>query len=201
MVDQQLVGRGIKDAKVIAAFRVIERHKFVPPELEEKAYEDRPLPIGEGQTISQPYIVALMSELLKLTGKEKVLEIGTGSGYQAAILAKLAKSVYTIERFALLADRAKAVFQGLNLTNIESKVADGTSGWQEEAPFNCILIAAASEDVPQALINQLENGGRLIAPLGGSFSQVLTLIEKEKSGNLKSSQICGCVFVPLVGTN
>lgn len=198
MVEEQLMLRGIKDKRVLDAFYKIDRHKFIPEELRSSAYADFPVPIGEGQTISQPYIVALMTECLGLSGQEKILEIGTGSGYQAAILAELVKEVYSIERFANLAERAKAVFKELGYVNIKVKVEDGTLGWQEEAPFDRILITAASPRIPLPLSEQLKENGKLILPLGEGFSQVLTLVEKKKD-KLEFSQICGCVFVPLVG--
>jgi len=198
MVDEQLIPRGIKNQKVLDAFCKVERHKFIPEEARGSAYADFPVPIGEGQTISQPYIVALMTECLDLTGQEKVLEIGTGSGYQAAILAELSKEVYSIERFGSLAKRAEALLNELGYANIKIKVCDGTLGWQEEAPFERIIITAASPRIPLPLTEQLKEGGRLILPLGENFSQVLTVVEK-KNDKLESVQVCGCVFVPLVG--
>ncbi len=198
MVDEQLIPRGIKDPKVLNAFYKIERHKFIPEDSRSSAYADFPLPIGEGQTISQPYIVALMTQSLNLTGKERVLEVGTGSGYQTAILAELAGEVYSIERFEFLAKMAQTILSGLGFKNIKIKLGDGTLGWEEGAPFDRIIITAASPKVPLPLVEQLADNGRLILPLGESFSQVLTLVEK-KNGKLKSIDICGCVFVPLVG--
>jgi len=190
--------RGIKEQKVLDAFQKVERHKFIPKDLAANAYADFPVPIGNGQTISQPYIVALMTECLSLTGKEKVLEIGTGSGYQAAILAELSKEVYSVERFENLAKSAQDILNELGYTNIKIKVGDGTLGWPEEAPFDRIIITAASPKIPLPLTEQLKDGGKLILPMGESFSQVLTLFEKKKD-KLESMQICGCVFVPLVG--
>lgn len=198
MVREQLIPRGIKNQKVLDAFRKVERHKFIPENLRNSAYADFPVPIGEGQTISQPYIVALMTECLNLNGQDKVLEIGTGSGYQAAILAELAGEVYTIERFETLAKRAEAILNELGYTNIKIKVGDGTLGWEETAPFDKIMITAASPQIPLPLTEQLKENGKLILPLGESFSQVLTLVEKKKS-KLEFMDICGCVFVPLVG--
>jgi len=199
MVQGQLAPRGISDRRVIEAFLKVERHKFIPQDLRGNAYEDFPVPVGEGQTISQPYIVALMTESLGLTGKERVLEIGTGSGYQAAVLAELSKEVYTIERFAVLSQRAQELLiQELGYSNIKFKTSDGTAGWPEEAPFERIIITAATSVIPVPLTEQLKEGGRLILPLGESFSQVLTLITK-KNNRLESENICGCVFVPLVG--
>lgn len=198
MVREQLMPRGIKNQKVLDAFRKVERHKFIPENLRNSAYADFPVPIGEGQTISQPYIVALMTECLNLNGQDKVLEIGTGSGYQAAILAELTGEVYTIERFETLAKRAEAILNELGYTNIKIKVGDGTLGWEEAAPFDKIIITAASPQIPLPLTEQLRENGKLILPLGESFSQVLTLVEKKK-GKLEFMDICGCVFVPLVG--
>jgi len=198
MVEEQLIPRGIKNRRVLDAFLKVERHKFVPKELLTSAYADYPLPIGEGQTISQPYIVALMTECLDLTGQEKVLEIGTGSGYQAAILAELSKEVYSIERFAGLAEKAQETLSGLGYTNIRIKTDDGTLGWKEFALFDRIIITAAAPRIPLPLAEQLTEGGKLVLPLGEMFSQVLTVVEK-KNNNLDSTSVCGCVFVPLVG--
>lgn len=200
MVEDQIIARGIKDKRVLAAFYKVERHKFVPDECEYNAYADFPLPIGEAQTISQPYIVALMTESLELSGQEKVLEIGTGSGYQAAILAQVAGQVFTIERFEKLGKRAQMLFAELGYKNIKAKIGDGTLGWPEEAPFDRIIITAASDRIPLPLVNELKEGGKLILPLGGGrgFGQVLTLAEK-KDGKLFYKEICGCMFVPLVG--
>ncbi len=198
MVEEQLICRGIKDSKVLNAFYKIERHKFVPENLKGSAYSDFPLPVGEGQTISQPYIVALMTEFINLTGEEKVLEIGTGSGYQAAILAELAKNVYTIERFDSLAIQAKKTFEGFGYSNINVRIGDGTIGWPEESPFDRIIITAATPNIPTPLIEQLKENGKLILPLEGNLGQILTLIQKKK-GRIETSEICGCVFVPLVG--
>jgi len=198
MVDEQLTGRGIKDQRVLDVFKKIERHKFLPEDLHRNAYSDFPVPIGEGQTISQPYMVALMTECLSLTGQEKVLEIGTGSGYQTAILAELSKEVFSIERFENLAKKAKQVLEDLGYNNIKIRVGDGTLGWQEEAPFDRIIIAAAAPRIPLPLTEQLKENGKLVLPMGENFSQVLTVVEK-KQDKLESSEVCGCVFVPLVG--
>jgi protein-L-isoaspartate(D-aspartate) O-methyltransferase len=198
MVREQLIPRGIKNQKVLDAFRKIERHKFIPENLRNSAYADFPVPIGEGQTISQPYIVALMTECLNLNGQDKVLEIGTGSAYQAAILAELAGEVYTIERFETLSRKAETILNELGYTNIKIKLGDGTLGWEEARPFDKIIITAASPRIPLPLTEQLKENGKLILPLGESFSQVLTLVEKKK-GKLEFMDICGCVFVPLVG--
>ncbi|MCX5701531.1 MAG: protein-L-isoaspartate(D-aspartate) O-methyltransferase [Candidatus Omnitrophica bacterium] len=198
MVEEQLIPRGIKNKKVIDAFYKVERHKFIPEDLRASAYADFPVPILEGQTISQPYIVALMTECLELTGQEKVLEIGTGSGYQAAILAELTKEVYSIERFESLSKNTQEILKGLGYSNIKIKVGDGTLGWPEFAPFDRIIVTAATPKVPLPLTEQLKESGKLVLPLGESFSQVLTVIEKKKDG-FESIEICGCVFVPLVG--
>ena len=198
MVDEQLVPRGIKNKRVLDAFYKVQRHKFIPEDVVMSAYADFPVPIGEGQTISQPYIVALMTECLDLRGEEKVLEIGTGSGYQTAILAELAKEIYSVERFKNLAESAEAVVNELGYKNIKIKVGDGTLGWPEMGPFDRIIITAASPRIPLPLTEQLKESGKLILPLGESFSQVLTAVEKKK-GKLESIEICGCIFVPLVG--
>ena len=198
MVEEQLIPRGIKDPRVLGAFYKVERHKFIPEISRSSAYADYPLPIGEGQTISQPFIVALMTESLSLTAGEKILEVGTGSGYQAAILAELAKEVYGIERLESLAKNAQDTLASLGYTNIHIKVGDGTLGWPEEGPFDRIIVTAATPVVPRPLLEQLKDGGKLILPLGESFSQVLTLIDK-KGNDFEYTNICGCVFVPLVG--
>lgn len=198
MVEEQLISRGIKNKRILDAFYKVERHNFIPADLRTSSYADFPVCIGEGQTISQPYIVALMTECLDLNGEEKVLEIGTGSGYQTAILAELTREVYTIERFESLGKKAEAMFGELGYINIKIRISDGTLGWPEEAPFDRIIITAASPQIPLLLPEQLKEGGKLILPLGESFSQVLTLVEK-KENKLESTDICGCVFVPLVG--
>lgn len=198
MVEEQLMPRGIKDQKVLDIFSKVERHKFIPEDLRTSAYADFPVPIGEGQTISQPYIVALMTECLGLTGEEKVLEIGTGSGYQTAILAELAKEVYSIERFPALVKKAQNLLNELGFANIKIRCADGTLGWPEAAPFDRIIITAASPRIPLPLSEQLKENGKMVLPLGETFSQVLTQVEK-KDNKLQSIQVCACVFVPLVG--
>lgn len=198
MVEEQLIPRGISDPPVLETLKKVERHKFVPKEFLASAYGDHPLPIGNGQTISQPYIVALMTEALRLTGKEKVLEIGTGSGYQAAILAELSVKVYSVERIPLLAERARKKLAELGYKNIEIDVRDGSLGWDEYAPYDVIIVTASCPGRPRALLTQLAEGGRLIAPIGGAFGQVLTLLER-RGNSITSQEICGCVFVPLVG--
>lgn len=198
MVQEQLYARGIKDARVLNAFEKIERHKFLPEESRASAYADSPIPIGEGQTISQPYMAALMTQCLKLNGRERVLEIGTGSGYQTAILAELAKEVYTIERFAGLAKRSAETLREAGYENIKTKLGDGTLGWPEKAPFERIIIAAATPRVPLPLIDQLKDRGKMVLPLEDTSSQILTIVEK--NGNkLDYTEVCACVFVPLVG--
>jgi protein-L-isoaspartate(D-aspartate) O-methyltransferase len=198
MVTQQIMGRGIVTPRVIAAFRKVPRHLFVPEQFQSHSYNDQPLPIGGGQTISQPYIVALMTDLLDLSEEEKVLEIGTGSGYQAAILAELAKEVYTVERLKLLAESAEKVFKELNYQNVKVLVGDGTKGWKEFSPYQRIMVTASAPDVPQPLFEQLDEMGKLVVPIGGKWLQDLTLIEKKKGKMIRKS-VCGCVFVPLIG--
>jgi len=198
MVQEQLKARDIVDKKVLAAFEKVPRHCFVSEAFQKNAYADYPLPIGEEQTISQPYMVALMTQLLKLTGTQKVLEIGTGCGYQTAILAELAKEVYSIERFESLADNAKGVLAKLGYANIKIKSGDGTLGWPEESPFDRIIITAAGSIIPQPLIEQLKDEGILVIPLGETFSQVLTVAHKNND-KIDLERICGCVFVPLIG--
>lgn len=198
MVEEQLVTRGISDERVLNAFRKVPRHKFVPNENLINAYGDYPLPVGEGQTISQPYMVALMTQCLDLKGDEKVLEIGTGSGYQAAILAELVKEVYTIERIDILAQRAKTTLDALGYANIKIKVEDGTEGWDEFAPYDGIIVTAGAPSMPEPLLEQLAENGRMTIPIGGGFSQVLILVKKER-GKVIQQEICGCVFVPLIG--
>jgi protein-L-isoaspartate(D-aspartate) O-methyltransferase len=198
MVKEQLRARGIHDPGVLDAFNKVERHKFVLPEVRDSAYGDFPLSIGEGQTISQPYIVALMTECLEVSSSHTVLEIGTGSGYQASILAEQALHVYSIERYEVLASRAESLLKELGYNNITITVGDGTLGWQAYSPFDRIIVTAAVPRVPLPLLEQLRNGGKLIIPLGGSFGQVLTLIEKEQD-KINYRNICDCVFVPLVG--
>lgn len=198
MVTQQIMRRGVVTLRVIEAFKKVPRHLFVPEQFQSHSYNDHPLPIGEGQTISQPYIVALMTDLLNLSGEDKVLEIGTGSGYQAAILAELGKEVYTTERHKLLAERAEKIFKELNYQNVKVLVGDGTKGWEEFSPYQKIIVTASAPDVPQPLFIQLDEMGKLVIPIGGRWSQDLTLIEKRKGKMIRKS-VCGCVFVPLIG--
>lgn len=200
MVRDQLINRGIKDQKVLDAMAKIPRHLFVEQALRDRAYGDYPLPIGEKQTISQPYIVALMTEALKLAGDEKVLEIGTGSGYQTAILAELAIKVYSIERIKSLSIKARKNLDKLKYHNTVLKVFDGTYGWKEEAPFNAIMVTAASPNIPETLVDQLAINGRMVIPVGGSFSQNLIKVVKNEEG-IKTSNLSGCVFVKLIGNH
>lgn len=199
MVLSQIRDRGISDQKVLKAMSEVPRHSFVPKELASQAYRDHPLPIGEGQTISQPYIVALMTESLKLKGLERVLEIGTGSGYQAAILANVAREVYTIEIKEKLYTKTNQILRTLGLSNIKTRHSDGYFGWSEAAPFDCIMITAAIDHIPPPLLKQLKNGGRLILPLGNPFSyQSLSLVTKHGE-DYTVKQITGVLFVPMTG--
>jgi protein-L-isoaspartate(D-aspartate) O-methyltransferase len=200
MVELQLRARDITDKRVLSVFRKVPRHIFVKEPLWGEAYSDYPLPIGDGQTISQPYMVALMTQCLSLKGTERVLEIGTGSGYQAAILAELAKEVYSIERHINLSVNAQAVIDRLGYKNIHLKTGDGTQGWDEYAPYNGIIATAAAPSVPKPLKEQLAEGGRLVIPVGNEYSQVLTVITKVK-GVFTENEVCGCIFVPLIGVH
>jgi len=198
MVEEQLVRRGITDARVLEAMRKVPRHLFVEEALRDRAYGDHPLPIGEGQTISQPYIVGIMTQLLHLTGTEKVLEIGSGSGYQTAVLAELARRVCSVERIASLAARARATLEAMGYTNVWVRTADGTFGWPDEAPFDRILVSAAAPAVPEPLFEQLVEGGRMVLPVGDPFAQTLTVVDRV-GGEKKISADSGCVFVKLIG--
>ncbi len=198
MVRTQLEARGIVDPRVLDAFRSVDRAEFVPVSLAESAYDDRPLGIGEGQTISQPYMVAVMTQSLALTGRERVLEIGTGSGYQTAILAHLAAKVYTIEYYRPLIERAAATLGAIGYTNIRYLIGDGRRGWPEAAPFDRLLCAAAAEDVPQAWLGQLADPGVVLLPVGGPEGQRLVRLEK-RGGQMVRSEFCPCRFVPLLG--
>ncbi|MDP8248137.1 MAG: protein-L-isoaspartate(D-aspartate) O-methyltransferase [Candidatus Tritonobacter lacicola] len=196
MVARQLMARDIRNERVLEAFRAVPRHEFVPPDMRSGAYADHPLPIGSGQTISQPYMVALMTQCLELTGGERVLEIGTGSGYQAAILAVLAREVYTVERHESLAMRASPLLDVY--PNVHVKVGDGTEGWPEHAPYDGIIVTAGAPEAPPPLMDQLADGGRLVIPVGGSFSQTLMVFTR-RGKRCDKRTVCGCVFVPLVG--
>ena len=196
MVEQQLKPRGVKDERVLAAMAKVPREEFVPVESRSDAYEDGPLPIGYNQTISQPYIVAFMTEQLRPNPGDRVLEIGSGSGYQAAILAELVTDVYTIEIVEPLAKTAEATLQRLGYKNVHIKVGDGYKGWPEAAPFDAIIVTCAPEKVPQPLVDQLKDGGRMVIPVGERFAQQLYLLEK-KNGQLKESVTLPVRFVPM----
>jgi protein-L-isoaspartate(D-aspartate) O-methyltransferase len=198
MVTEQLVPRGIKDARVLAAMREIERERFLPGELASHAYDDGPLPIGGGQTISQPYMVALMSEVAALTGSERLLEIGTGSGYQTAILARLAKEIYTVEIDRGLHERARAILQATGVNDIVLHCGDGSEGWRDQAPFDVIIVTAAMPGVARPLLEQLRPGGRLIAPIGEDDLQSLVSISR-KQGVWQEEYFGECVFVRMSG--
>jgi protein-L-isoaspartate(D-aspartate) O-methyltransferase len=198
MVRTQLIPRGIKDERLLRAMRKVPRHLFVDESIQYKAYEDMALSISEGQTISQPYMVAIMTELLELKGNEKVMEIGTGSGYQAAVLAELAKEVYTIERFETLVQKTQEKLRSLGYINIYVKVGDGTLGWPEEAPFDRIIVTAGTHRIPEPLIQQLSQGGIIVAPVGERFAQQLLKVKKSED-SLSEEYYTPCVFVPLVG--
>ncbi len=196
MVEHQIVARGIRHPRLLDVLRRVPRHEFVPEGSRAEAYEDEPLAIGEGQTISQPYIVAYMTDVLKLGGTEKVLEIGTGSGYQTAVLAELAAEVYTVEVIASLSERARTVLAGLGYDNIRFKVGDGNDGWEEFAPYDGIMVTAAAQDVPPALPRQLKEGGRLILPVGIGFQELILIVRDGDS--FRRSELLPVRFVPLI---
>ena len=197
MVVEQIAARGVSDQRVLAAMRKVPRHEFVPEEYQDMAYRDTPLPIGYGQTISQPYIVAYMTEQLELSPRDTVLEIGTGSGYQAAVLAELAAEVYTIEIIPELAEQAKKTLQRLGYTNVHVRIGDGYKGWPEHAPFDAIILTAAPPKIPQPLLDQLKENGRLIAPVGEDY-QELVLIRKH-DGEFSRKNLIPVRFVPMTG--
>lgn len=199
MVKEQLSGRDIKDKRVLGIFEKVPRHIFIDPKFYKDAYSDFPLPIDDGQTISQPYMVALMVQLLDIQKSDNILEIGTGSGYETAILAELAGRVFSIERIGGLADKARKVLEDMGYTNIMIKTGDGTMGWKEFAPFDKIVVTAAGENVPQPLTEQLKSPGRLVMPVGLKSGQTLLLLEKTAKRDIVEKSICGCTFVPLVG--
>ena len=201
MVESQIRARGISDPRVLAAMEKVPRHLFVNEALRDQAYNDSPLPIDGGQTISQPYIVALMTEAMELTEKDKVLEIGTGSGYQTAILAELAEHVFSIDRVALLASAARKLLESLNYYNVAIRVGDGTYGWREEAPFDAIIVTAGAPNIPKTFVEQLSIGGRLVIPVGSRHSQSLTKITRlsEDANDIKKEDLGGCRFVDLIG--
>ena len=197
MVEKQLIRRGITEPKVLEAFRKIPRHLFVPPNLESHAYEDYPLTIGFEQTISQPYMAALMTQCLAPEPHSRILEIGTGSGYQTAILAELAGSVHTVERLQELSKQAEERLKPFGYSNIFFKCGDGSFGWNDYSPYDRILVSCASRTIPPALLSQLNREGLLVIPLGGGMSQVLTVVRKYQD-TIETKEICGCAFVPLI---
>ncbi len=200
MVKYQIEGRGIRDRAVLDAMNEVPRHLFVPNKLRHRAYNDYPLPIGLGQTISQPYIVAFMTELLQLNGKEKIFELGTGSGYQAAVASRVAKEVFTVEIYSELARSAAKRLKAIDYKNIHVRDGDGYYGWESEAPFDAIIVTAAADHIPPPLIEQLAPGGRLVIPLGGPFSvQQLILVTKDSKGRVMEKPIIPVRFVPLLG--
>ena len=201
MVEAQIKARGITDARVLKAMETVPRHLFIDEGLINQAYNDSPLPIGGNQTISQPYIVALMTQALELKGKERVLEIGTGSGYQTAILAELADKVFSIERIAALASQSRKILDQFNYYNVAIMVGDGSYGWREEAPFDAIITTAAAPDVPRYLVEQLAVGGRLVIPTGGRDVQTLCKLTRlsEDLNDIKKEDLGGCRFVSLIG--
>jgi len=198
MVEEQIRARGVKDERVLAAMAKVPRHLFVETGLDSQAYSDRALPIGEGQTISQPYMVAFMTESLKLTGEEKVLEIGTGSGYQTAVLAELAAKVFSVERISALTVRAKQLLDRLGYTNVILRVGDGSLGWKQFGPYDRILVTAGAPRVPAPLEEQLAEGGTMVVPVGNNVSQKLAVATK-KRGKTDVRTCCPCTFVPLLG--
>lgn len=199
MVKDQIEARGVRDSKILEAMRKVPRHLFVPWNMKSDAYHDEPLPIGEGQTISQPYIVAYMSEVLRLKGNERILEIGTGSGYQAAILAEAGKKVFTMEIVKSLSLRAEKVLKKLEYENIYFKVGDGTYGWKEHAPYDAIMVTAAPVAVPEALREQLKVTGRMIVPVGSAFQELVLVIREKKK--FKEKKLLPVRFVPLISTH
>ncbi len=199
MVAKQIERRGVKDPRVLAAMRKIPRHEFVPVDTRKNAYDDRPLPIGHGQTISQPYVVAFMTEVLALKSSEKVLEVGTGSGYQAAVLGELAKEVSSIEIVAPLAQRATAVLKKLGYDNVNVRVGDGYRGWREAAPFDAIIVTCAPDAVPQPLVDQLAEGGRMIIPVGPTGEAGHLVLLRKSHGKLNQRKILPVRFVPMTG--
>jgi protein-L-isoaspartate(D-aspartate) O-methyltransferase len=199
MVSSQLVARGVKDTNTLNAMKKVPRHLFVPDDLLPHAYFDEPLPIGEGQTISQPYIVAYMTEVLSLKGGERILEIGTGSGYQTAILAEIANEVFTVELIESLSLRAQEILKKLKYTNIYFKLGDGTFGWDEHAPFDAIMVTAAPDKIPRSLENQLKIGGKMIIPVGSAFQELIFITRGKK--RFKRKKLLPVRFVPLMTTH
>jgi protein-L-isoaspartate(D-aspartate) O-methyltransferase len=199
MVRTQMEQRGVKDPRVLDAFRKIPRHLFMPEGIRHRAHDDAPLPIGGGQTISQPYTVARMTEALELTGKEVALEIGTGSGYQTAILSELAEWVYTVERIRDLASRARALLDELGCNNVAARIGDGTFGWKEHSPYQCIIVTAGAPEIPRPLVEQLEEGGRIVIPVGDQHTQRM-IVGVKSGGELKTRDVGAYRFVELIGT-
>ncbi len=198
MIDRQIRSRGIVDERILAAFRAVPRHLFVDPAMEGSAYGDHALPIGQGQTISQPYMVALMTQALDLEEGDRILEIGTGSGYQAAILAHLVRTVFTIERIAPLAQRAQRILAEIGITNVIQRVGDGSVGWSEFAPYDGIVVTAGAPRLPEGLADQLAVGGRMVIPVGSGAQQVLRIVERAADGYIDREGGL-CAFVPLIG--
>ncbi|MDM7916125.1 MAG: protein-L-isoaspartate(D-aspartate) O-methyltransferase [Candidatus Eisenbacteria bacterium] len=198
MVEQQLRSRGIRDERVLAAFLEVPRHLFVEPAMQDSAYGDHALPIGHGQTISQPYMVALMTSALRTRPEHRVLEIGTGSGYQAAILSRLVRTVFSIERIPALVQRAQAILKELSIGNVIQRQGDGSLGWKGFAPFEGIVVTAGAPRIPETLLEQLAEGGRLVIPVGGGSSQILRIVER-RGGEFVEEKSCACAFVPLLG--
>jgi len=198
MVRRQIQERGVQDPRIVEAFLKVPRHLFVPPDERHRAYEDHPIHIGWGQTISQPYMVALMTEMLDVGERDKVLDVGTGSGYQAAILAELAGEVHTVERIGELSEKASALLGRLGCENVFFHVGDGTRGWPEAAPYDAVVVAAAAPAIPEDLKKQLAPGGRLVIPVGGPHGQMLTLVERTDDG-FRQCDVCPCIFVRLIG--
>jgi len=198
MVSDQILRRGIDNPRILEAFDAVARHLFVPASQVNSAYNDCPLPIGEGQTISQPYIVALMTDVLDVEPGMSVLEVGTGSGYQAAVLSFIGAEVKGVEKFSSLAEQAKKILDSLGC-KVEIKIEDGTLGWPDHSPYDRIIVTAASPEIPSPLIDQLKIGGIIVIPLGNRFSQVLTVGRKVSQNRIDKNNICGCVFVPLIG--
>ncbi len=199
MVERQILKRGVRSHRVLAAMEKIPRHRFVPEDSYGHAYEDSPLSIGKGQTISQPYMVALMTECAAPEPDDRVLEVGTGSGYQTAILAELAREVYSLERIPELAERAEGLLSRLGYENVSIRVGDGSEGWREKAPFDAIIVTAGAPELPDPLVEQLAEGGRLVIPIGSAHHQTLCTVKKERN-KIQREEGTGCVFVPLIGT-
>ena len=200
MVGEQIVARGVIDQRVLAAMRKVPRHEFLPEAMRGMAYGDHALPLGEGQTMSQPYMVAVMTELLDIKETDRVLEIGTGSGYQAAVLAELCEKVYTVERVKILADKARTTLDRLGYKSVAIKVYDGTYGWKDMAPFDAIMVTAGAPDIPAPLVEQLREGGRIVIPVGERYGQVLVKAVKSAEGIITQKSI-PCIFVPLIGNH